>query len=96
MSWSPKIAGDKRCTQKRARDGRMLNHGKYLQSHASNGKIALEGEFFEGLKQGIWTQYAEDGRLVAVKYFEKGVEKTPPAEVQKKIDLLIEQKARLR
>ena len=58
----------------------------------STGTIALEGEFTEGQKSGIWLFYSEKHQLIAAKYFDKGVEKTPPAEVQKQIDLLIQQK----
>jgi hypothetical protein len=93
VSWNPKIIGDKRCTQKTRKDGRTVNHGKFVQAYSSTGKIALEGEFFEGLKSGIWLHYAEDGRLIAVKYFDQGVEKSPSEEIRKKMDLLIQQKA---
>ena len=92
VSWNPKIIGDKRCTQRARKDGRIVNHGKFLQSYTSTGRIALEGEFVEGLKSGIWLHYAEDGRLIAVKYFDQGVEKSPSEEVRKKMDLLIQQK----
>lgn len=93
VSWNPKIVGDKRCAQKEFPGKRMLNHGAFTQAYKSTGRIALEGEFDEGRKQGIWKYYAEDGSLKAVKYFDRGVEKTPPAEVQKEIDLIIQQKA---
>ncbi len=93
VSWNPKIIGDKRCTQKTRKDGRVVNHGRFLQSYTSTGRIALEGEFTEGLKSGIWLHYAEDGRLIAVKYFDQGVEKSPSEDVRKKMDLLIQQKA---
>ena len=63
-----------------------------MQAHASTGKIALEGEFLEGLKEGIWLQYSEEGRLQVVKFFDHGVEKTPPDDIRKKIDLLIQQR----
>jgi hypothetical protein len=92
ISWNPRIMGDKRCTQKVRKDGRTVNHGKFLQSYASTGRIALEGEFQEGLKSGIWLHYAEDGRLIALKFFDQGVEKTPSEEIRKKMDLLIQQK----
>ncbi|MBC7397252.1 MAG: hypothetical protein H7333_07390 [Bdellovibrionales bacterium] len=92
VSWNPKIIGDKKCTQKKLVNGRVVNDGRFLQAYQSNGTIALEGEFDEGKKSGIWLFYAEDHHLVAAKYFDKGVEKTPSAEVQKQIDLLIQQK----
>ncbi len=92
VSWNPGIIGDKRCTQKTRKDGRIVNHGKFLQSYTSTGRIALEGEFVDGFKSGIWLHYAEDGRLIAVKYFDQGVEKSPSEDVRKKMDLLIQQK----
>ena len=96
MSWVPKIVGDKKCAQKSMPDGRSLNHGKFQQAYQATGTIALEGNFDEGKKSGIWLYYGEDTKLRAAKYFESGVEKTPPAEIQKQIDLLIQQKAGMR
>lgn len=93
VSWEPKIIGDKRCTQKTDPTGITKNQGKFTQFYASTGKLALDGNFEEGRKDGIWLYYAEDGHLKSAKYFEKGVEKTPPPEMQKKIDLIIQQKA---
>lgn len=93
VSWNPKIVGDKRCAQKDFPGKRTLNHGPFTQAYQSTGRIALEGEFDEGRKQGIWKYYGEDGQLKSVKYFDRGVEKTPPAEVQKEINLIIQQKA---
>lgn len=93
ISWNPKIIGDKRCTQKTDPDGITRNHGKFTQYYSSTGTIALDGNFDEGRKSGIWLFYGEDGHLMSAKYFEKGVEKTAPVEIQKKIDLIIQQKA---
>lgn len=93
ISWTPSIIGDKRCTQKTFPGGRTLNHGKFTQVYQKTGTIALEGEFEEGKKHGTWSFYSEDRQLKAVKYFDQGIEKTPPAEVQKEIDRLIQQKA---
>src|SRR4051812_3157339 len=93
ISWTPKITGDKRCAQKEFPGKRTLNHGAFTQAYQTTGRIALEGEFDEGRKQGIWKYYGEDGKLRSVKYFDRGVEKTPPLDVQKEIDLIIQQKA---
>ena len=93
INWNPRIIGDKRCAQVARTDGKVVNQGKFTQAYQSNGKIALEGNFEDGKKSGLWTYYAEDGHLVSVKYFDRGVEKTPPLEVQKQIDLIIQQKA---
>jgi antitoxin component YwqK of YwqJK toxin-antitoxin module len=93
VSWNPKIVGDKKCEQKTLPSGRQINDGPFKQAYESTGNIALEGQFELGRKQGIWLYYGEDGKLRAVKYFDKGVEKTPPPEAQKSIDLIIQQKA---
>ncbi len=92
-SWNPKIVGDKKCSQKKMPDGKYLNDGVFMQKYQSTGKMALEGQFENGKKQGIWCYYGPEGKLISVKYFDKGVEKTPPIEFQKKIDLIIQQKA---
>lgn len=92
ITWNPPIVGDKMCKQKKDPKGEYINHGPFKQIYQSTGKIALEGQFTEGRKSGIWVYYGEDEKLKAVKYFDKGVEKTPPAEIQKKIDLIINQK----
>ena len=93
ISWIPKIVGDKRCAQKEFPGHKTLNHGKFTQAYQTTGKIALEGQFDEGRKEGLWIYYGEDTKLRAVKFFDRGVEKTPPADIQKEIDLLIQQKA---
>jgi len=92
VSWTPKISGDKRCTQKKNSDGSMVNDGPFRQSYYKTNTIALEGQFTDGKKQGIWLYYGEDGGLKVAKFFEKGVERNPPPEVQKQIDLMIQQK----
>ena len=92
ISWNTKIDGDKKCTQKKLPDGKVVNHGPFKQAYRSTNEIALEGQFELGQKQGIWLFYGEDGKLKSAKFFEKGVEKTPPNSVQKEIDLIIQQK----
>lgn len=92
VTWNPPIVGDKMCKQKKNNEGRLVNEGTFIQTYQTTGKVALEGQFEEGRKTGIWLYYGEDQKLKAAKYFEKGVEKTPSAEVQKKIDLIIHQK----
>jgi hypothetical protein len=96
VSWSPSINGDKRCLQARSADGKIHNQGKYQEFYHSTGTLALDGEFDEGKKTGIWLYYAEDKSLIAVKYFDHGIESTPPIEIQKQINLLIQQKAGMR
>lgn len=92
ISWTPKIVGDKKCTQKTLPDGKVVNHGPFKQAYQTTDEIALEGQFELGQKQGIWLFYTEDHKLKAAKFFEKGVEKTAPPAVQKQIDLIIQQK----
>ena len=93
VSWNPKIIGDKRCEQKELPNGKTVNHGTFTQTYQSTGKVAIEGMFVEGQKSGIWTYYGEDTKIRAIKYFDHGVEKTPPSDIQKKIDLIIQQKS---
>jgi len=73
-----KILGDKHCVQKQGADGKYRNHGNYRVTHP-NGKTALEGRFDEGKKEGFWSEFNEKGEKVAERYFEGGVEKSPPA-----------------
>ena len=93
ITWNPKIVGDKLCTQKKNKDGKYVNDGPFRQIYQTTGKVALEGQFEGGKKQGIWLYYGEDQQLKAARYYDQGVEKTPPADVQKKIDLIIFQKS---
>ena len=83
VTWANKIHGDRVCYQKRQKDGTYLNEGHYRQYY-DNGKIAIEGQFKDGKKEGIWTQYDEKGEANLEKYYEKGVEKSPPADVKRK------------
>lgn len=92
ITWNPPIIGDKKCSIKKNKDGKNILEGPFKQEYFSTHTIALEGQFEEGRKTGIWTYYGEDGKLKSVKYFDSGVEKTPPIEAQKKIDLIITQK----
>lgn len=79
MSWGGvAIRGDRRCQQKEM-GGKLVNHGKFTQFYM-NGKPALEGQFEEGRKTGIWIQYDEKtGEKIVEKYFERGVEMSAPA-----------------
>ena len=93
VSWNPKIVGDKKCGQKASKDGRQVDDGEFKQFYESTGTLALDGQMKEGQKSGIWLYYSENSQLRSVKYFDHGVEKTPPPEVQKEIDRLIQQKS---
>ncbi len=81
------VKGDMRCKQKEF-NGKWKNDGRFEQFHM-NGILALEGNFKEGMKEGIWLYYAEDGHLKAVKYYENDVDRNPPPGIQKEIDLIL-------
>ncbi len=78
--WDKKIKGDQTCIKTKLPDGREVNHGLYRQLYM-NGKVAIEGSFFEGEKDGIWSEYDEKGKKTKERYFEKGIEKpyAPPS-----------------
>lgn len=75
MSWPKNFGGDRRCEQKKRPDGLFVNEGRYRAYHP-NGVLALEGQFAEGVKDGVWSEYDLKGKRVLQKTFEKGVEKT--------------------
>ncbi|MFL5812638.1 MAG: toxin-antitoxin system YwqK family antitoxin, partial [Bdellovibrionia bacterium] len=65
--------GDRKCMQKRGPDGKYVNNGLYREWHP-NGKLALEGFYKMGKKDGQWTEYDPTGHKVSTKYFEEGEE----------------------
>jgi hypothetical protein len=71
-SWPLKIKGDRSCAQKKI-SGKWVNHGSYVQKH-ENGKLALDGQFVEGKKHGIWIEYNDKGEKVRERRYENGVE----------------------
>ena len=73
--WQPLLLGDKHCSQKKARDGSLVNDGPY-QVVDKNGKILLDGQFADGLKEGTWIQFDEKGHKIIERHFEAGVEKS--------------------
>ncbi len=50
-----------------------MNHGDYEERDAE-GRLILKGQFDQGLKTGVWTQFNEKGQKTAERYFEKNVE----------------------
>ena len=76
-SWPNSVRGDKVCYQKELPDGRIVNQGAFVQYFPS-GKKFLEGSFKDGEKDGYWTQYNESGKKVVEKYYDNGLEKSPP------------------
>ena len=77
VSWPNPIQGDKVCYQKTDKNGLTVNEGNYRQ-HYADGKVAVEGEFKNGKRDGFWYQYDESGNKTLEKYYEDGVEKAPP------------------
>ncbi len=73
ISWPNPIQGDKKCYQKKDKDGIYRNDGKFSQWH-SNGQLALEGQFKKGKKEGLWIQFDETGKKVAERRYQDGVE----------------------
>ncbi len=93
ITWNPVIKGDKKCTLKKNAEGKRVLDGKFEQTYATTNTVALQGQFENGKKAGIWIYYGEDSKLKAVKYFDHGVEITPPPAVQKQMDLILIQKS---
>lgn len=85
--------GNARCHQKEF-EGRPQNHGKYTHFFL-DGTPAVEGQFLEGKKDGIWVVYNKQHSVKAVKYYDRGVERSAPPETQKLIDEIIRQKNEL-
>jgi hypothetical protein len=85
LSWPSQIRGDKICQQTKLPDGRKVNHGRFVQRYG-NGKIALEGEYNDGLMHGRWTQYSPEGKSLLEKNFHNGIEIFPSARATVKPD----------
>lgn len=75
VSWDPPFKGDQVCYQKKQADGTFKNHGKYVRKH-EDGKVAVEGQFVDGQRHGIWIEYDKKGSKVKERFFEHGVDKT--------------------
>lgn len=65
--------GDKRCSQTRTPNGKYVNQGPY-QEWYPNGKLALEGGYKMGKKDGRWIEYDPNGRKVSQRFYEDGVD----------------------
>ena len=76
-TWNPPIKGNRQCYQTKNADGKYVNQGKYVEWY-KNGNMALEGQFKDGYKDGIWMQYDETGRKAMEKQFRNGVETNLP------------------
>ena len=73
--WGPAqpVKGNKQCLQVQGPGGKWINHGRYVIWHP-NGKVALEGNFKDGFKEGKWTQFDETGKKVLERVYENGAE----------------------
>jgi len=72
-----KFEGIKRCEQAKDSDGKIVNHGKYMEWYG-NDKIAITGEYKMGKKTGRWIEYGRGGEKTSDKYFEDGKEVPRP------------------
>ena len=72
--WGPKpVKGNRQCLQiQEAKTGKWINHGRYVVWFP-NGKVALEGNFKDGLKEGKWVQFDEEGKKVVEREYIGGV-----------------------
>jgi hypothetical protein len=77
-SWDPPLKGDGFCLQREVSDGVYQNHGNYQVLDTRTQRVLLDGRFVEGKKDGVWTEYNEQGEPIREKYFEKGIEKARP------------------
>ncbi|GHG82877.1 hypothetical protein GCM10012319_37330 [Comamonas sp. KCTC 72670] len=59
------------CSKVDAQKGRSSAHGPYVAYH-SNGKLAVQGQFDNGLKVGLWTFFDESGVLESTSEFKDG------------------------
>ncbi len=69
----PVIKGNRQCYQKKNREGKYINDGKFIQWHP-NGVVAIEGAFKAGDKTGTWYFFDEKGKKTAEKNFENDIE----------------------
>ena len=63
--------GSKQCEQLKDASGQWHNHGIYREWYL-NGRLAIEGEYKQGKKQGKWTQWDDKGKLLFEKFYEDG------------------------
>ena len=87
VTWDPPIVGNMECHQRRGfvrNDVNLdpdrerlarVNIGRFRQWYAS-GKLALDGAFVEGKRDGTWTFYDENGIPKRERTYIHGVERT--------------------
>lgn len=84
-SWYPPIVGNMQCYQTKTPGGELQNQGQFHQYYPS-GKLALEGMFQAGKKDGLWVQYDEKGNRIAERWFENGIERSIPDSRRSTVD----------
>jgi len=77
VSWQTPIHGDRVCFVKTLPNGTSELEGKFIQYYP-DGKIAVRGQFVDGKKDGLWTQYNEEGEKTVERYYDHGIEKMIP------------------
>jgi antitoxin component YwqK of YwqJK toxin-antitoxin module len=68
--------GSRKLTYERylANDGAMwVLHGRFYAYHR-NGQLASEGQYLNGLEDGLWRYYYENGQLAAEGCYEDGLD----------------------
>ncbi len=74
VSWVPPLKRtDRRCAQRRLPDGKYVNQGRYEEFNEA-GELVLEGQFENGKKTGLWTQYDGKNHRIAERRFENGID----------------------
>jgi hypothetical protein len=76
LFWYPEIKkehqGTKSCKQQEF-EGVILNHGEYKEYYRT-GKLAIQGQFYKGKKEGLWTMFNENGDKVIERLYVNGTE----------------------
>lgn len=65
--------GTRQCVTQLGPNGKEQNHGGYREWHP-NGKLAVEGEYYEGKKNGRWTEWDAEGKKLGERFFRFGKE----------------------
>ena len=74
--WDPPVGGDVYCRKKKLETKKgsieWVLHGEYL-IYYPGGALAVEGQFLDGKKEGVWAQYGENGEKSREVYYVDGV-----------------------
>ena len=55
-------------------------HGRHFEFHSNSAKVMIEGSYRNGLPDGTWTEYNEDGQIDSVRHYDQGQLIPPPAD----------------